>query len=608
MKQYKNYKEVPDKYKFDLEFILKNKTVEEWLNDFEAYSQKVISQKAKRFQDIENFILYADLRKDFNLYFNQIYNYLSNKNNINLIDVETSKNFALLMTKYNDFIKNLGSEENDFFANIEKINQWKSDKRLKNHWKEIESILQREHHKLDDKIENYISETKKGDVSLYSTFAILRDSETKFKNIVDKNNKNIVLNTSNYLKLLKNKDENIRKQAQRNFLDGYLAHKQTFSSLLEQHLRNKSVLASTRKFNSLVEKEIFEDKIPVDFLNTLFSNVQSNADIYDKFLDLRKKFFKLKYKKNYKPWDSALSLVDVKEKYSIEEAQDLLFKAITPLGEKYLNKVKEAIEEKWVDYIHVENKRGGAYSIGAHYSVDKKYILMNFDGTLNSVATLAHEIGHSMHSWYSDSNQPFELASYPIFLAEIASIFNELMLFDYMYSNTKDKKMKFYLLEKSIQDFMSTVVKQCQWANYEFEIYKNIDNSIPMKTFESFEKVYVSVLQKYTNKKNKEKIGQKSNVYAVMVPHFYYNFYVYKYSVGYIVANIFFQKYKENGINELEKYIQNFLSTGAKDWPLEILKDSGIDLLNTDTIQKAFKLLRDKVKLYENLGKTIFKK
>ncbi|MGZ9413771.1 oligoendopeptidase F [Mycoplasma sp. 480] len=606
MKNYKNYNEIPEKYKFDLEFILKNKSIQEWLDDFEKYSIPVIKTSKTKFENIDKFIEYKEKQKEFDLYFSQIYNYLSNKKNTNLVEPVVSTHFGLLLNKYSDFIKELGSEENEYFKNSHKINEWKSDPRFQLYNKDVEEILSKKEHKYVDEVENYITQTSKGEVSLYQTFAILRDSETKFDEIISKNKK-FTLNQSTYFSYLKRKDENIRKQAYTNYLNGFLNHKQTFSSLLEQHIRNKSTDALNRNYNSLVEKEISNDKVPLELLNKLFSIVQSNSNLYDLFYKTKKQFFKQKYNKDYKPWDSMLPLVNIKEKYSVEDAQSLLFEAVKPLGETYLNKVKEAINQRWVDYLTVPNKRSGAYSIGSHYSLEKKYILMNFNGTLNSVATLAHEMGHSMHSWYSDQNQPYEHADYPIFLAEIASIFNELMLFDYMFTNAKNEKLKFHLLEKSIQDFLSTVVRQCQWANYEYELYKNIDNSVPMKTFESFEKIYVDVLNKYTNIKNKEKVGNKSNIYSVIVPHFYYNFYVYKYAIGYIVANIFFQKYKENGVQELENYINKFLSSGSKDWPLNILKDSNIDLLDNNTLQKVFDLLNNKIKLYKTLGKKIFK-
>ncbi|MBN3534585.1 oligoendopeptidase F [Mycoplasma procyoni] len=607
MKKYNNYKEIPNQYKFDLEDLLQGKTIEELIEGLDQYTKVLVENKEKQYQSIEEFIAYKEKSKEFQIYFNKVYNYISNKRNTNLVDPETTKVFGIFMNKYQIFMKELGSEKNRFFKNIDKMQAWKNDPRVAIYKKEIDGIIDSFSHKLDDKIEDYLSEVSKGQIALQETFAILRDSETKFQKPRDSKGKEYTLNPSTYAKLMKNKDETLRKETYKNFFEGYLGHKETFSSLLEAHLRNKSTAAISRKFNSLTEAEIFSDKVSVELLETLFSSVQKYKGSYDKYQKLLKAFHTKKYNRKPKKWDLNLPLVKVKEDYSIEEAQELLYKAVEPLGTVYLNKVKEAIKQRWVDYLPVQNKRGGAYSIGGHFGIDKKYILMNFNGTLDAVSTLAHEMGHSMHSWYSDENQPFELAAYPIFLAEIASIFNELMLFDHMYKNSKKDTMKFYLLQESINDFMGTVVKQTQWANYEFELYKKIDAGIPVKSYKAFEDLYVETMKKYTNNPEKVKTGDPRNVYSVMVPHFYYNFYVYKYAIGFIVANVFFQKYKESGTEELQNYINKFLSAGSKDWPIQLLKDAGVDLNDSKIYEKAFAVLDEKIKLFEKIGKKIFK-
>ncbi|WGI36329.1 oligoendopeptidase F [Mesomycoplasma lagogenitalium] len=606
MKKYNKYNEIPEKYKFDLEDILKNKSIEKMIEELDFYTERLISNKDKQYENIENFLEYKKYYKEYKIFFYKIYNYISNKKNTNIVDPYINNLSGILTNKNAEFIKNLGSEENRFFQNIEKINVWKEDPRLKIYKKDIELSIENKQYKLDDKVENYLSQISKGEISLYETFSILKDSETKFKNVFVSKTKSQELNLGNYRQFLKNKNEDIRKQAYNNFLDAYLERKQTFASLLEQHLKNLSSLALSRGFNSLVEKEIYKDRVNKNLLKTVFEAVQKHKNLYDKYEKIQKKFFKLKYNKKMQKWDSSLPLVSVKQNYSVEEAQELLYKAVEPLGNEYLEKVKSAIEQRWVDYLPVQSKRSGAYSIGGHYEIDKKYILMNFDGTLDSVSTLAHEMGHSMHSWYSDKSQPFELADYPIFLAEIASIFNELMLFDYLFKNSKSDKFKFYLLEQSIKDFLGTVVRQCKWANYEYKLYEKIDLGQSVKGFEALEKIYVNVMNKYTDNE-KEKIGNKSNIYAVIVPHYYYNFYVYKYAIGYIVANVFFQKYKEEGQKALELYINEFLSSGSKDLPLKILKDAQIDLYDQKIYEKAFKILSDKINLYKKLGERIFK-
>jgi oligoendopeptidase F len=190
---------------------------------------------------------------------------------------------------------------------------------------------------------------------------------------------------------------------------------------------------------------------------------------------------------------------------------------------------------------------------------------MNFDESIRSVATLAHEIGHSMHSYYSDNEQPINLASYPIFLAEIASIFNELMLQDYLLNNTQDDKLKFHLLSEAIEDFEGTVRRQTMWSNYEYDLYNLVDEGKSVSTFDAIKEVYANNAKKYALKKNQKFDKDSQLIASVIVPHFYYDFYVYKYAIGFVVANAFFQKYKKDGQPALEDYINNFLKAGGSD-------------------------------------------
>ncbi|WP_033160941.1 oligoendopeptidase F [[Mycoplasma] collis] len=607
MKKFNSYNQIPKKYRFDLESLLENQTIEKLINDFEKYTNFLIENKDQQFDSVDKYIEYKNKYREFGIYFNKVYNYLSNKKSVNIIDDINNKHYAIFMNKVNDFEQKMGSEINLFFKNIDKILSWKEDSKVAIYKKHIDDLIERHKYKLSDEIEKFIVNSKQGKIALDETFSILYNSETKFKDIVDSKGKKYKLNPSNYRQYLLNKDENIRKQAYKNYLNAYLEHKSSFASLLIQHLKFDSNQAKNRNFNSLVESKLFEDRISIEMLENLYSTTKKNINVYRKYFKLNTKFFKLKYKKEFKPWNTRLPLVKVQQNYEVEQAQELFLESIKPLGETYYNKVKKALTERWVDYYHVPNKRGGAYSIGSSYGLDKKFILMNFDNTYGAVSTLAHEFGHSMHSWYSDENQPYELSSYPIILAEIASIFNELMLLDHISKQSDNDYLKFDLIKKSIDDFYNTVIKQTFWSNYEFEVYKALDQNLPINSYQALEEIYVKVYKEYASDPKKVKIGNLENVLGVTVPHFYYDFYVYKYAFGYIVANIFFKKYKENGKGELANYINKFLSAGGSKWPLEILKDAGIDLEKKSVFQLAFDLFAEKIKEFEILGNKIFK-
>ncbi|VEU59149.1 oligoendopeptidase F [Mesomycoplasma neurolyticum] len=607
MKKFKNYYEIPEKYRFDLEHLLEGKTINHLINEFDKYSDFLVQNKDNQFKTIENYLKYQKKSQEFGIYLNKVDNYLYNKKSTNVVDSENNKNYAIFKNKLDQFEAKIGSTISLFFKNIDNIEKWKNDPKVSEYKKDIDDMLECEKYKLNDEIEKFIVDSKQGEVSLYETFSILYNSETKFKDIIDEKGKKYTLNSTNYKNFLLNKNSNIRKQAYENFYNGYLEHKSSFSSLLIQHIKSDSTKAKIRGYKSLVDSKLFSDRINVKLVENLYNTTKKNIYIYRKYEKLNAIFYKKKYNEPYNVWNSKLPLINVKQNYSIEEAKEILLEAIKPMGNEYYNKVKEALEQRWVDYHHVPNKRGGAYSIGQSYGVEKKLILMNYDGTFDGVSTLAHEMGHSMHSWYSDKTQPYVLSSYPIILAEIASIFNELMLLDYFFNKNNNIKLKFDLVKKSIDDFYQTVIKQTFWSNYEFELYKKIDNKEPINSYEALEEIYVNIHKDYAKDPKKIKKGKIENISSVTIPHFYYDFYVYKYAVGYIVANIFYQKYKQNGKSELENYIKKFLSAGGSKWPIEILKDAGINLEEESVIQLAFDLLNDKVKTFEKLGNQIFK-
>ncbi|QJB71246.1 oligoendopeptidase F [Mycoplasma sp. 1654_15] len=608
MKTYKKYEDIPKKYRFDLDYLLEGSSIEDKLLSMDSYIQQLIENKDTQFDSVDKFLEYKKLSEEFSIFNNKVFNYISNKLNTNLVEPQMNKLFGQYKFKMSNFYSALGSIQNLFFAKKDLIMQWKDDQRVEKYKLEIQRYLDFEKHRLGNEVEEYLTKTSFGDISLQSTFAVLNNSETKFKDVISSSNKKHILTIATVSQLLKNKDESIRKQAYNNYLDGYLRHKETYSSLLYQHIKHKSVEAKSRNFNSLIEYSLFSDRISVSLLENLFKSVQKHTKIYDKFKKARNKFFKIKFNKPMKDWDNKVSLVKIKENYTIEEAQNLVLEALKPMGKEYSDMIKKSFNQRWVDYNNVPNKRSGAYSIGASYGLDKKYILMNYDFTFNSVSTLAHELGHSMHSYYSDTRLPYSQASYPIFLAEIASIFNELMLVDKAFENSNNDLTKFKLLEDSILEFYQVVIKQTKWAEFEFDMYNLIDQGQPINSYTEIEKVYANVMNKYENEENKVKIGNKSNIYSVIVPHFYYGYYVYKYAIGYIVANVFFQRYKQEGKSQLENYINKFLSAGGSNWPALVLKEAGIDLEDPKIYQQAFSILEDNVDKYIKLGNKLFKK
>ncbi|RCJ01573.1 oligoendopeptidase F [Metamycoplasma hominis] len=606
LKKYNSYSDVEEKYKWDIEDILGNKTYQQLEDEYFDLYSKIIEIKDSKYNSLGQYVEYIELSKKFLILGNRISNYLDNKLNINIVDPTINKTISLFETKSQEYAKKLGSEANRIFQHKDKIKTWINDDRLIEVKKDLEATLQELDHKLSDDVENYLNDTASGSPVPEDIFSIISDSEVDFGNVLIKNKK-IKITEGNRIALLKNKDEQVRKDVYFNYLNGYLKNKQSLARLLYQHIKEISVNALYRKYNSSLESILLQDHVDKKLLSIIYDAVQKHMYIFKKYNNAKKQFFKAKFNKKLEKWDYFLDLVNVKSSYTIEEAQKILLDVISIMPYEYPEVVKKAIDERWVDYINVPSKRSGAYSIGGAAGMKKIYILMNFDGTLESVNTLCHEMGHSMHSYFSNKCQSPLRSSYPIFLAEIASIFNELLLNDYLISKSKNIQQQFYLLDSSINDFIGTVLRQTMWSNFEFDLYNAIDENKPLNTYEEIEKLYVENEKKYSTTSKSIKLGDPRNVYSVMVPHFYYYFYVYKYALGYIVANVFFQKYKQEGQEALKNYINKFLSAGDIDWPANILKDAGVDIYNEDIYNLAFEVLNQKVDKYIKLGKKIFK-
>ena len=606
MKQYKKYTDVPAQYRFDLDYLLQGQTIEQLIDQlFEVLEHEYEIRDAK-YANSDTYLKALLGQEKSTVLLNRIANYISNNLSTNVISPEFNKLSNDLQFRMFAYQKKFGSEINRIFKHAKSLREWAQLPEFKNFQKEIEFTLEQKKYKFEDRIEEFLQRISRAQISAYEVFSILTNSELNYKEATATNGKTIKITPANRMTLLQSSDPKIRQTTHENWAQAYLQHKNSLASLLFQHIKKISTWALERKYPSSIESLIFDDKVDLKLLHTLYDAVGQHIHLFRRFYALHKKFYKLKFDQKMKPWDVFVPLVKIKQDYSIEETQEIVKAALAPLGSEYTNKIQEMFDQNWIDYCVVENKRSGAYSIGQSYGLDKKYILMNHDGKLRAVSTLAHEAGHSMHSWYSDTNQPFNLSSYPIFLAEIASIFNELLLNDYLMSQTKDKKTQFYLIQEAIDEFEATVRRQTMWSEYEFKLYNAIDQGAALNNFEALKPLYQSVLEKYSMDPQ-QKLDDHFYYGAVMVPHFYYDFYVYKYAIGYLVANYFFQKYKQNGAAELTNYINNFLKQGGSKWPTELLLEAGVDLYDPQFYVEAFKELANKIDQFEALGKQIFK-
>ncbi|QJG66755.1 M3 family oligoendopeptidase [Mycoplasma phocoenae] len=606
-KKYSSHTQVETEYRWDLNDILKDKTYSDLLSEYFSIYDELIEIKDSKYESADSFLNSLKLNDKHTEIEYKINNYLSNNLSVNVVDPKMNELLEEFENKSAKYSIKFGSEANRMAKNIDKIKVWKDLDEFKNYKLDFETFIDELQHKLSDDAEEYINQTAKGVPSLENIFDILDSSELDRGFATDSKSKKIKITDGNRIQLLKNKDENIRKTTYKNYIVDTYKHRQTLSKLLLQHFKQISVNAKIRRFNSSVESLISEDFIKEELLEIIYKNVSKNSKLLKKYSNAYDKFYKLKFNKKAQKWDKYVDLVKVKSVYSVNEGKGIFKEVVKVFPEKYTKIAHKAMDENWADFMNFPNKATGAYSIGGSYGIDKKYIMMNWDYTLDSVGTLCHEMGHSMHSYFSDITQPINLSQYPIFLAEIASIFNELLLTDYLMNKANTDKEKFNIVSKSIDDFIGTVFRQASWSNYEYELYKALDNDVPLASYEQIEQLYIDVMNRYSTTKKGLKTGDKYNVYSVTVPHFYYNFYVYKYALGYIVANAFYNQYQQNGKQVLNDYIDKFLSAGCSQHPADILLNAGIDIYSESMYEQAFKNLEEKINKYIELGNKIFK-
>ncbi|QZE12646.1 oligoendopeptidase F [Mycoplasma sp. Ms02] len=606
-KEYAKYTDIPSEYRWNLEDILEGQTYEELFDATVQAFKKLIEVKDSKYESIENYIQAMKYSEEYTLLSFRLNNYLSNNQNTNVVDPTWEEKSQQVSNTFARLSQELGSEENRMYQHVDKLNEWKHDPRLSLYERSIEDTIDSFKYKLSDEVEEYIIKKSRGNASPSTIFSILTNSELVFKDAVDSKGKKYTLNKANYSTLMKKNDKQLRKSAMENYADAYLDHKSTLSQTLYQQFKGLVVEAETRGYKSAVEMLTYDDRVPEESLLNLYEQVSSRVvPTFKKYREYTKKFYKAKYGEKMERWDSQRELVSVKSEYTVEEAKDLVTQALMPFGQEYIGQINKAMNEQWIDFMPAKGKRSGAYSIGGSYGLSKKYILMNFDGQLRSVETLAHELGHSMHSYYSDTRQPLVQSQYPIFLAEIASIFNELMLFDHLLKTSNDDKLKFYILQTMIDGFIGTVLRQVEWSNYEYNLYKAIQEDKPASSWQAISQLYYENANKYAIKPAKEKVDRHL-IASIYVPHYYYHFYVYKYAVGQLAANYFFAQYKKHGTSALQDYINNFLSAGCSDYPLEILKSNGIDLNSEDFYKDGFDYVKELIDEWIELGKKIFK-
>ena len=463
----------------------------------------------------------------------------------------------------------------------EKLKEFLKNEKLDFYKKHIEDILREKPHTLNEREEEILAATSDLSGIAENVYEMLSFADLEFPEIEDEQGNKVKLTQSNYSLFLKSKNQKVRKEAFDATYLVYGKYKNTFASTLYGGIKSEIFYAKIRKYESALQSSLFQDDISVDVYNNLISAVDENLDSLNKYINLRKKFLGLDELHMYDLYVPLTDKFDMKITY--QEAQEIILKALSPLGDEYLSLIKRAFDERWIDVYENEGKQGGAYSWGSYDS--NPYILMNYNDDLNSLFTLIHELGHSMHSYYSKHNQPYIYSSYKIFVAEVASTLNELLLINYLLENSKSKEEKIYLLNYYLEQFRTTVYRQTMFGEFEKLTHESVEAGEPL-TAQEFTSLYYKLNEKYYGKSTivDEEIGLE----WARIPHFYSNFYVYKYATGFSAASALSIQILEEGQPAVDRYT-TFLKSGGSDYPLNQLRLAGIDMEKKESIDEVLK-------------------
>jgi len=593
----KKRSEISDEYKWDLTLIYESD--EEWYKNYEEVSKiidKIKNYKGKLVTSAKNLLEYIEASLDMERKLYKLYYYAHLKHDQDTTDT----NYQIIKGKIDDLLS-LYDEYNSFAnpemmtIDYEKVRKFYNEEpRLKDYEFLLEEIYRYKKHILTNELEEALSTISNVLNSPSSIYESLTDSDMKFGTIKDEEGNEVELTESNYRVFLQSQNREVRKNAFEQLLNTYGNFKNTITSTFSNNVDMLVKIAKLKKFDSSIEASLFQENIDIDVYNNLIETVSNNLDVLYKYFDLKKKLLDLD---EFHLYDQYVELVSsCSKKYTFEEAKELVLESLSVLGEDYISNLNKAFDEKWIDVYNNVGKRTGAYSSGFYDT--KPYILLNYEGTINDVSTLAHELGHSMHTYYSCLNNPYHYSSYRIFVAEVASTVNELLLNLHLLNKTEDKEEKKYILNNLMDLFKATIYRQTMFAEFEKECHARKEKG-DILTYDVLCDKYYELNKKYFG--NNVVVDECIKYEWERIPHFYYNFYVYKYAIGlscacYIVDNIL------NGQkNMVEKYM-NFLKSGGSDYPINELKIAGIDVTKKEVVESAIKMFDELIEKFEKLS------
>ena len=590
--------QVEEKYKWNLTDIYKSDS--DWEADFKWVETNLLRYKefeGKLSSDPE--LLLACLKFD---------DELSAKADRLYLYAMLAKDSDMRVTKYqglDDRIKNLYSKAStassfikpellsmDEQKLIEMIN---GNEYLKVYKHAIEDLRRTKNHTLKKELEELLALSGEIAQTPYNTFSIFTNADLIFPVIKDDEGNDVEISHARYYAALYSKDRAYRERAFKSYLTPYKNYVNTFAVLFNGNLKTNIFYANARKYKSAREASLDKNNIPLSVYDNLIDAAGKNLAPMYRWAEMKKKVLGISELHSYDVYVTLFEEADNK-KYPHDEATKIVLDSLQVMGSDYLNSLKTAFENRWIDVYETQAKKSGAYSSGTTFGVHP-YVLLNWTDLLNDVFTLTHEMGHNMHSYYTGLTQPYAYANYSIFLAEVASTFNESLLLDFLISKSDSKAEKLYLLEKYLNNITSTFYRQVMFAEFEMQAYEKTEKGEAL-TQDVLCKMYKEIFQKYWGPAMV--VDKEEEFTWARVPHFYYNFYVYQYATGFAASQVLANQVKSDGKEAVDNYL-NFLKAGSSDYPINILKIAGVDMNSPEPVLAVTKKMNEILDEMESL-------
>lgn len=591
----KKRSEIDVNYTWDLTPIFASD--EAWEQNFEEVSQEI--EKVGDFKGTlnngKNLLVYLEFymqleRKVYKLYY---YAHLKHDQDT------TNTKYQELQGKIDALIHHF-DELNSFFnpelmeLTEQELQQFfKEEPKLADYRFTLESMYRYKEHILSKEEEKLLSMMGKLYSNPEDTFTALTDADLKFGMIHDENGEEVELTESNYQSFMKSANREVRKEAFERLFGVYSEYKNAITKTFAGNIDVLTTLAKVKKHKNSLNASLFADNVNEEVYKNLINTLHQHMDVVYRYFALKKKVLGYDEIHLYDIYAELIPNSDTK--YSFEEAKELVLDALKPLGDTYIQTLQKAFDEKWIDVYNNVGKRGGAYSSGFYDT--NPYILLNYEESLKDVSTLAHELGHSMHTYFSCKKNPYQYSSYRIFVAEVASTVNELLLNYYLLDKSNNKNEKLSILNSLMELFKGTIVRQTMFAEFEMLEHKKVEEK-QVLTYESLCKDYYELNKLYFGPD--VVVDSEIQYEWERIPHFYYNFYVYKYAIGLSCACYIVDGILNHREHALENYLA-FLGTGGSMYPLEELKVAGIDASSPEIVESAMKMFDDVINQFETL-------